>query len=1302
VAVDRGGLRFNVGVEYDPSNAQRFRADVEAMRKDFAALKAEFQGGAAATASLRSGFTQLAQANQKAAAAQTQNARATKALAQAELAQAKAASAAAQAQVRKENASRAAAQALAAEQKLETELLRTERARAQTATASAQASAAKSRATAAAAAAMQSEIRIERELAQVEKARADLALTNARIASRARTTEAQSQRDAIALQRQQAALEAAEERTRQARIGTQARAAREADRLRKANAGANAELGRTDAAAKKATGSLSQFLFTFRRLIGVLALFQLARRAFTAFVDLVRGGLNFNKTIETARLSITGLILSLTDVVDEQGKVVKGAQAIAAAQAEAARQTEELRKDALLTTASFDELLTTFQTAVGPGVTAGLKLDEIRKLAVRVAQVAPLVGLLQNQLAEEIRSLTTGVIRPQTSRIATVFGITGADIQRAKEAGRLSEFLEERFRGIQVISGKISFTLEGIQNRLKSAFSVTAGEAATGLFEEIKLVLSDITDLLTDPKSLQPRPEVVATLRAIFDALQNIVRAGREAAREISLEGAQKAISALAFLIEKFGVALVGALVGGLEAITGLVLTIRKILDGLGLTNEAVLELVRGFTKFFLISKTVSIAIGTATSAIGSLSALLPGILTNATAIGKAFGGWATIILGTVTAATSVFNILEQERLKADDALQKAFIERAKTARFLREDAFKVSIQNFIGSLPAGIQRAIGAAEREFAKFQKRVETAQLSFRPRGREATNEEQDEIRRNLQRAAIAEEEFKSLAKRSSLVRAQALDEEVALQDARSALDLRRLELAQLIDNNRVERERLELRRKGLEESAPEDIAVLEEKITALKKKQVQEENALVAAVDAARQEEQAVAEAVRDALEARQDQLILARQQAAATFAEAAGEERVIRLKRLRANAAEIALEEARNELGILQQQLQALQANNAEARRRAERQVDETLPGSSARTRAAEELVGLIEAQAAAEADLNAQIADATFSLEQQRDIVSGGFFDGALEGLQQFAEAVPTVFEQGVQAAKAIVTAFASEVSDAIVDAFDPTNDSSLKERIGRFFQDIARLLLNQAITNIIASLIPKQIADAEAAALEVSAATSAAAIRTASATEAAAIEISAAQTAATIRAAGSVAGGLFRGGLVRGYADGGRVGLLGRHATAAHSHARGYAGGGGNFARPAGLDSRDNVPAWLAAGEFVQPIRAVHRAGLDFMEVLRSGNFDRNLLRAAAGLGPGRGILGRASPPRRGFAEGGSVTNRSGTGRQQDQQPVPAFLVTDEKFAESAWRGGKKGWLRMFRENGDEIDRAIRGGRRR
>lgn len=284
-------------------------------------------------------------------------------------------------------------------------------------------------------------------------------------------------------------------------------------------------------ATDKAERSGSRFLFTFRRLFGVLAAFTAARVAAQGIGNLVSQTVEFNRALESANLGIAALVSASGGVSDALGSAVGASERLALAQREAARQTQLLRRDGLRTAATFEQLVDTFQIAVGPGLDAGLTLDQVRRLTVQISQAAAAAGVAQNQLSEEIRSILSGTIQQRTTRLAAVLGITNEDIRNTKQAGVLVEFLNEKFSAFGQ-AGKVALgTFDALISNTLDGINQLLGAGGLEFFNEIKAVLQDTINLVAqaDPVTgvLQPNPRGVAIVRALTDGLRRAVAEAR-------------------------------------------------------------------------------------------------------------------------------------------------------------------------------------------------------------------------------------------------------------------------------------------------------------------------------------------------------------------------------------------------------------------------------------------------------------------------------------------------------------------------------------------------------------------------------------------------------------------------------------------------------------------------------------------------------------------------------------------------------------------------------------------------------
>jgi len=116
--------------------------------------------------------------------------------------------------------------------------------------------------------------------------------------------------------------------------------------------------------------------------------------------------------------------------------------------------------------------------------------------------------------------------------------------------------------------------------------------------------------------------------------------------------------------------------------------------------------------------------------------------------------------------------------------------------------------------------------------------------------------------------------------------------------------------------------------------------------------------------------------------------------------------------------------------------------------------------------------------------------------------------------------------------------------------------------------------------------------------------------------------------------------------GEISGASDGGAITAGGVRSLPAKGAAAGGKIEGGiphGVVRPKGLHPSDTIPIWAAHNEFMQPVAAVKKYGLAFMEMIRSGSLPVETVRS---LTKGVRLPRTRQGLGRGFAEGGSITS--------------------------------------------------------
>jgi hypothetical protein len=183
-----------------------------------------------------------------------------------------------------------------------------------------------------------------------------------------------------------------------------------------------------------------------------------------ALVAVAKQGLEAHRQLEQVQLGIAAIITSLAQV-KVAGLPVEGAEKFAAAMRIAADQVAKLRVDAINTTATFEQIAPAFQAALAPGLAAGLSLDQIREITVKVVQAAGALGIPFEQVNQEVRAILEGTIN-EDARLAKVLGISNKMVATWKSQGKLAEELNKRLAGFAVAGEEAANTLDGLTSNL--------------------------------------------------------------------------------------------------------------------------------------------------------------------------------------------------------------------------------------------------------------------------------------------------------------------------------------------------------------------------------------------------------------------------------------------------------------------------------------------------------------------------------------------------------------------------------------------------------------------------------------------------------------------------------------------------------------------------------------------------------------------------------------------------------------------------------------------------------------------
>lgn len=251
---------------------------------------------------------------------------------------------------------------------------------------------------------------------------------------------------------------------------------------------------------------------------------------FTALSDsitkLVSAGLEFNKAMETNAIGMAGILTSMTTL---NGKNMEWNDALKASQS----IIKGLNKDALETAATSEELVDTFRALLGPGLGAGMKIEEIQKLTTTGVNAVKSLGLNGPQLIQELRDLVQGGIRPASSTLATALGLTDADITAAKNSSEgLYKFLMERLQGFERAAKETPKTIAGMQDQLKEGLTRAMSVAVEPVQQKYKELMQQASGVLFNgdlsinedlTNKLQTAGEHIANMVDDFKAMAQII-----------------------------------------------------------------------------------------------------------------------------------------------------------------------------------------------------------------------------------------------------------------------------------------------------------------------------------------------------------------------------------------------------------------------------------------------------------------------------------------------------------------------------------------------------------------------------------------------------------------------------------------------------------------------------------------------------------------------------------------------------------------------------------------------------------
>jgi hypothetical protein len=172
-----------------------------------------------------------------------------------------------------------------------------------------------------------------------------------------------------------------------------------------------------------------------------------------------RQAVQLSAQFEKMRTGIAAILGSYADVVDAQGRVLKGAERFNELLRISQGLMTEIRKEADRTILETRELMEYVQTGLGFGLARGLTPQQIVPLISRIAVAGRVMGLPQGYpIISEIRALLTGE-NLGMSQIAQAVGIRQQDYARLR-GEEFIRYMEERLAGFVAASDTFAQSFE--------------------------------------------------------------------------------------------------------------------------------------------------------------------------------------------------------------------------------------------------------------------------------------------------------------------------------------------------------------------------------------------------------------------------------------------------------------------------------------------------------------------------------------------------------------------------------------------------------------------------------------------------------------------------------------------------------------------------------------------------------------------------------------------------------------------------------------------------------------------------
>lgn len=411
-------------------------------------------------------------------------------------------------------------------------------------------------------------------------------------------------------------------------------------------AGAAGSLGSAGAAAAGFSAALGPIIIgAAAAAAAIVGLVAAAGSVVSALRSIGEAGIETNARLESIRLGIATVIASVGELRNSEGIQLRGIDELNAALPIAADQMRKLQIDALQTSATIADIAPAFQAAIGPGLVAGLTIDQIRDNTIKLTQAVTALGLPLDQIKQETRAILSGEINRNT-QAAIALGITREAVKAAQQEGRFAEFLAEKLEAAAAAGKLVAQTFEAARSNLQEAGDVFQATVTQGLFDQLRDSLNQILPQVFDTKSANLISDnfkgIADTLTRVFDTagktLADLIQFIFNGLKQVSsfLDQNQATIGEIIASVDAI-VRLVGETIAGVAEIVFGSVNMGKELDAVSGILKVIVRII-GFmgdqikivtSAFFTLGNVIKLVLVTplefALRLIGAIVSVIPG-----------------------------------------------------------------------------------------------------------------------------------------------------------------------------------------------------------------------------------------------------------------------------------------------------------------------------------------------------------------------------------------------------------------------------------------------------------------------------------------------------------------------------------------------------------------------------------------------------------------------------------------------------------------------------------------------------